>query len=60
MNNETNILFMIANSDYSKTKKYHNLDQCIEDLDLMKVFFLRSYIRFDKVYEFTNSTYDQV
>jgi len=60
MNNETNILLMIANSDYSKTEKYSNLNYCIEDINLMKEFFLRSYITFDKVYEFKNSTYDQV
>ena len=60
MNNETNILLMIANSDYSKTINYHNLDQSIEDIDLMEEFFLRSYITYDKVYKFKNSTYDEV
>ena len=55
MDNETNILLLISNSEYSSTKKYKNIDQCIIDVDLVKEFFVQSRIKFDKVYVFKNS-----
>ena len=60
MTNATNILLMIANSDYSKVKEYINLNQCIIDADLMQEFFLQSRIIFDKMCVFKDSTRDQV
>ena len=60
MDNETNILLLIANSEYSNTKKYKNIDQCIIDVDLVKEFFVKSRIKFDRVYVFKNSTNDEV